>query len=54
MTDEELKKILALISEAYTKAGKKISTATMVDEVDEEGNVKGEIVIDNREDEEVN
>lgn len=48
MTNEEIKKIMVALQEAYAQAGRKIETAVQIEDVDEDGNITGEILIDNR------
>jgi hypothetical protein len=48
LTKEELKLLLEKVAEAYEKAGKKIQTAVLYSEDEEE------VLIDNRKDEEIN
>jgi hypothetical protein len=47
---EELEKIMKLIAEAYEEAGKKLETATLFDSE----NPDGTLVVDNRDDKELN
>jgi hypothetical protein len=47
---EELEKIMELIAQAYEEGGKKLTTATLFDEE----NPEGEILIDHREDKDLN
>lgn len=49
MSPEELQQILSILDEAYKKAGRKIEHAVLVDDIDEEGNIKGEVLIDETE-----
>jgi hypothetical protein len=50
ITPEELAKIFELIQQAYAEGGKKLETATLFDEE----NPDGKIVVDNREEEDLN
>ena len=50
ITIHEIQQILNALDEAYSKVGKKLETATLVDKIDDEGNVDGEVLVDNRED----
>ena len=54
MTNEEIKKIMEALQEAYTKAGRKVETAVQIENVDEDGNITGEVLIDNRDKKEIN
>jgi len=54
ITDEDIKKILEALTKAYESVGRKVETAIKVDEIDEEGNITGDILIDNRDDEKIN
>lgn len=54
LSPEELAEILEAIAKAYEQAGRKITTATLIDDVKEDGTVSGEILIDNREDKDKN
>ncbi len=47
-TNEELTKLLEAIAEAYEKSGKKITHAIHVENIDQDGNITGEILIDNK------
>jgi hypothetical protein len=53
LTEEELKKILEAYAEACEKAGKKIKTAVQVTGV-KDGEIEGELLIDNRDKEDLN
>lgn len=54
MTDEEIARILDVIKEAYEAMGKQIKTAELVKDINEDGTLDGEILIDNRKPEEIN
>lgn len=49
MKPEDMQQIMEMIYKAYEKAGKKIVHAVAVDEIDENGNIKGEVLIDETE-----
>lgn len=54
MTNEEIKKIMEALQEAYAQVGRKIETAIQVEDVDEDGNITGEVLVDNRDKGEMN
>ncbi len=54
MTDEEIARILDVIKEVYEAMGKQIKTAELVKDINEDGTLDGEILIDNRKPEEIN
>jgi len=54
LTDEEINKIAEAVAKAYEKAGKKLVTATKVKEIKEDGTIEGEMLIDNRDEKEIN
>ena len=54
LTNEELMKIMEALSAAYEEAGETIKTAMLVTDMDEEGNLEGELLIDNRTKEDLN
>lgn len=55
LTKEEIKKIAEAIAKVYEENGKKLQTATLVEGFDPEtGEIEGENIIDNREEEELN
>lgn len=51
MTKEELTKILEAVAKAYEENGKKLTTATIVKDIDENGAIEGEILINKLTDE---
>jgi len=53
ISKEELQTILEALQEAYAKAGKKLETATRVDNITEDGTIEGEVLLDNRNKEEL-
>lgn len=57
LTDEELTEIMEVLealSAASKEAGETIKTAMLVTGLDEEGNLEGELLIDNRKKEDLN
>ena len=50
LSPEELEKIFKLIQEAYKESGRTLETATLYDE----DNPAGKLVVDNREEEDIN
>lgn len=54
LSDEEIEKILEAVAKAYEKAGKKLVTATQVKEINEDGTIEGDMLIDNRDEKEIN
>lgn len=54
MKNDDLTKLLALLQEAYAEAGLKLETATLVDDVGDDGTVEGEVLVDNRTERELN
>ena len=50
ISPEELAKIFELIQQAYKEGGRELETATLYDE----DNPDGKLVVDNRDDEEIN
>lgn len=53
LTDKDIAVIMEAISKAYEAAGRTIQTAVLVDEIDEEGNVSGEVLLDARSKEDI-
>jgi hypothetical protein len=54
MTKEEIEKIMKALAEAYEKAGKKLTTATIVSDIKEDGTLEGEVIYDERDKEDLN
>ena len=54
INEETIAKLLELIAKAYEKKGRKLTHAMLVDDIDEEGNLKGKTVLDNRDKTKIN
>ena len=54
ITKEQMDKILEIMQQVYKEAGKEIKTATLVDDIEEDGTIHGEVLIDKRNNEEIN
>ena len=49
ISDKELNQILEAIIKAKEKAGKKVTHAVLVENIDEKGEIKGKVLVDKTE-----
>lgn len=54
LTKEQMQEILEIMQQVYKEAGREVQTATLVESIDKEGNISGEVLLDKRKDEELN
>lgn len=54
MTNKELMQFMKDLQEAYAQAGRRIETAIRIEDVDDDGSITGEVLIDNRDEGDIN